>query len=382
MNREKKRRETVNRVCNLVIAFILAIGLIACGQESEQTSEAAAASTWQEQYDLGVRYLSEGNYEEAIIAFTAAIEIDPNRAETYVGRGDAYIGSGEEEDNLSAAQSDYETAIELDAANVQAYLGLADVYTLRGEYEKALEVLEQGRQRASEGDTSIFTDRISAASIKIQAEEQAYIFTEHMLSCRDLCIGEIPFWEISITDAANYYYNELPDVDSNISEFEDVLQFNAFSARSGGNGGWGYIMLQQSIGNEGVEYVQYSLTDTEWHNGTAEWCDTPIYIADLSGGMSRLDFLQKIGLSDEGVEFFIEDDDYIILECYSGNTWIGRGEAHSPEDAFYWDSFGYDSLDISRIEMRWDNVDGYDINAEFSFTFDQLNSIHLSRTKR
>ena len=40
--------------------------------------------TWQEQYDLGVRYLSEGNYEEAIIAFTAAIEIDPNKAEAYL----------------------------------------------------------------------------------------------------------------------------------------------------------------------------------------------------------------------------------------------------------------------------------------------------------
>ena len=50
------------------------------------------AAQWQEQYDLGVRYLSEGNYEEAIIAFTAAIEIDPNRAEAYVRRGDAYIG--------------------------------------------------------------------------------------------------------------------------------------------------------------------------------------------------------------------------------------------------------------------------------------------------
>ena len=63
MNREKKRRETVNRVCNLVIALILAIGLIACGQGSGQTSEVATASTWQEQYDLGIA-LASGNLEE------------------------------------------------------------------------------------------------------------------------------------------------------------------------------------------------------------------------------------------------------------------------------------------------------------------------------
>ena len=49
-----------------VLLLILMMVLPACGQKE-------AAPTWQEQYDLGIRYLSEGNYEEAIIAFTAAI---------------------------------------------------------------------------------------------------------------------------------------------------------------------------------------------------------------------------------------------------------------------------------------------------------------------
>lgn len=51
--------------------------------------------TWQEQYDLGVRYLSEGNYEEAVIAFTAAIEIDNKLVDAYIGAADAYIGQGD-----------------------------------------------------------------------------------------------------------------------------------------------------------------------------------------------------------------------------------------------------------------------------------------------
>ena len=129
----------------MFLAAVLMLGLTACGRSAEVN--------WQEQYDLGVRYLSEGNYEEAIIAFTAAIEIDPNRAEAYVGRGDAYIGSGEIEDNLAAAQADYAAAIELDDTNVQAYLGLADVYIRRGEFEKAREVLETGLEMT--GDQSI-----------------------------------------------------------------------------------------------------------------------------------------------------------------------------------------------------------------------------------
>lgn len=62
--------------------------LAACGDTDK------GVTTWQEQYDLGIRYLSEGNYEEAIIAFTAAIEIDSKQASAYVGLADAYIGIG------------------------------------------------------------------------------------------------------------------------------------------------------------------------------------------------------------------------------------------------------------------------------------------------
>ena len=55
------------------------------------------SSGWQEQYDLGVRYLSDGNYEEAIIAFTAAIEIDPKKPQAYDKLATAYERTGDEE---------------------------------------------------------------------------------------------------------------------------------------------------------------------------------------------------------------------------------------------------------------------------------------------
>ena len=65
----------------------------------------AKAPTWQEQYDLGVRYLSEGNYQEAIIAFTAAIEIDPKQENAYIGLADAYIGMGDYEQARQVLQT-------------------------------------------------------------------------------------------------------------------------------------------------------------------------------------------------------------------------------------------------------------------------------------
>ena len=82
------------------ILGILILLLTACGQSQE--------TQWQEQYDLGVRYLSEGNYEEATIAFTAAIEIDPKRAEAYLKFADTYISLGDFESALSLLKTGIE----------------------------------------------------------------------------------------------------------------------------------------------------------------------------------------------------------------------------------------------------------------------------------
>ena len=81
----------------LTIAIIL--GLASCGQSTE--------AQWQEQYDLGVRYLSEGNYEEAIIAFTAAIEIDPKQPNAYLKASEAYMGMGDTEAAISILEEGF-----------------------------------------------------------------------------------------------------------------------------------------------------------------------------------------------------------------------------------------------------------------------------------
>lgn len=130
----------MKRCFYIVLALVLTVALTSC---------ASAETRWQEQYDLGVRYLSEGNYQEAIIAFTAAIEIDPKQALAYVGRGDAYVASGETEENLTAAQTDYEKALELDETLAEAYLGLSDIYIRQGEYEQTMEILQKGLEQTN-----------------------------------------------------------------------------------------------------------------------------------------------------------------------------------------------------------------------------------------
>lgn len=69
---------------------------------------AAQQPTWQEQYDLGMRYLSESNYEESILALRAAIEIDPRRPEAYRALARAYEASGDPEMAQSILTQGYE----------------------------------------------------------------------------------------------------------------------------------------------------------------------------------------------------------------------------------------------------------------------------------
>ena len=79
----------MKKIAALFTALALILGLCTCSR--------SAAATWQEQYDLGIRYLSEGNYREAIIVFNAAIEIDPKQADAYIGLADAYVAQGDTE---------------------------------------------------------------------------------------------------------------------------------------------------------------------------------------------------------------------------------------------------------------------------------------------
>lgn len=50
--------------CLWLAVFLL---LTACGQGASFSENASSVEglSWQEQYDLGIHYLSEGNYEEA-----------------------------------------------------------------------------------------------------------------------------------------------------------------------------------------------------------------------------------------------------------------------------------------------------------------------------
>ena len=90
----------MRRFVSLLLSLCMVLPLCACGPKE-------TASTWQEQYDLGIRYLSEGNYEEAIIAFTAAIKIDSKQPDIYEKLAESYVATGDTEQARKTLEDGY-----------------------------------------------------------------------------------------------------------------------------------------------------------------------------------------------------------------------------------------------------------------------------------
>ena len=75
--------------------------LCACGKKGP---------TWQEQYDLGMKYLNEKDYEEAVTAFQVASSIAPKQQPAYIGAADAYVGMAGSGDESIDVEKCYEAA--------------------------------------------------------------------------------------------------------------------------------------------------------------------------------------------------------------------------------------------------------------------------------
>lgn len=95
----------MKRILSLALSLCLVLGLCACGG-----SNGSSVPGWKEQYDLGVRYLTEGSYEEAILAFTAAIEIDPKQPDAYIGLAEVHVAQGDK-DKASEVLTQAETVL-------------------------------------------------------------------------------------------------------------------------------------------------------------------------------------------------------------------------------------------------------------------------------
>lgn len=94
-----------------------------------------------EYYNRGIAYTEKGEYDQAILNFTKAIEINPKFAEAYYRRGIGYGKKGE----YDRAIIDFTKAIEIKPKDVKAHYARGIVYAEKGEYDKALEDVQKAK---------------------------------------------------------------------------------------------------------------------------------------------------------------------------------------------------------------------------------------------
>ncbi|MCD8222662.1 MAG: zinc-ribbon domain-containing protein [Clostridiales bacterium] len=128
---------------SLAILLIVAIIFLAVPKVNQKRYESLIKE--------GNRYLTEMNYEEAVIAFTKAIRIEEKEPDAYIGRGNAYTGladkggSGDgDQSTYQLAEADYKKALKLDKTLTDVYEKLSEVYLAQDKADKAEKILEQG----------------------------------------------------------------------------------------------------------------------------------------------------------------------------------------------------------------------------------------------
>ena len=89
----------MKKIISLILSLVMILSFTACGTKAE--------AGWKEQYDLGIKYVNEAKYDEAILAFTKALEIDPKQAPVYISLAEVYV----RQENYTAAQETLDKAI-------------------------------------------------------------------------------------------------------------------------------------------------------------------------------------------------------------------------------------------------------------------------------
>ncbi len=125
----------------IFISAVLAVAAIAAAVVIG-VSASRSGSDLQAQLDLGEKYISELDYENAVIAYEEALEIDPYCLDAYLGLSDAYMALGQQDKAIEIM----EQAKAMLPDSVEVYVSLAQLYASQEKLDLVVSTLEAGIQ--------------------------------------------------------------------------------------------------------------------------------------------------------------------------------------------------------------------------------------------
>lgn len=230
----------------------------ACGQK---------APTWQEQYDLGVRYLEDGNYEEAIIAFTAAIEIDPN--------------------------------------NTESYLRLADIYSELTDYENAKLVLEKGFENTED-------EVIKTKLNELLEEHLSLLLKEDVDYANDFLVGGKPVTNCTLADIIAAYPSAKEE-----EWYYDPIRESSLDE--------GMIQYRQRVKTEMHGFSDGVVAGAVSNDSPLNWLsfqyeNSPAFdFREIALGDSFEDVIRKLGFNEDSEDYL---KDYSSINVHVSNEYV------------------------------------------------------------
>ena len=132
---------------SIVVVLLVVIGIITAVTVSGSSDTKAVLK----QLSLGEKYLSELDYEKAVVAYNKVIEIEPRNLQAYLGLAEAYEGLDQTENAIAALETaisivkeDKSSNGEVPEGSENIYIKLADLYENSGDTEKAYRTLQEG----------------------------------------------------------------------------------------------------------------------------------------------------------------------------------------------------------------------------------------------
>lgn len=130
-----RKRNIILVTVLLAIVLIIAIA-VACRQ-------VARSNEVKSNIEMGDLYLSELDYEQAIVSYQMALDIDARNTEANLGLAEAY----EAQQMYAYAEAVYQNMLENDDTQAEVFERLADLYMQQGKLEEAKKLLEQAAAR-------------------------------------------------------------------------------------------------------------------------------------------------------------------------------------------------------------------------------------------
>lgn len=167
------------KIIGLSVIFIVIV-IIIIGVILYQNNDAINV---RKQLDLGEKYLSELEYDQAAAAYEAAIEIEPMNVDAYLGLADVYMGKG-----------DYEAAVRV----LQKGYDLTQDETLKGKMDEVkirIDSIEEKKLNNKERESSYELENMGGQVKEVSIQEFLDAPT---------CIGK-HIKDVSLTEFYKYY---------------------------------------------------------------------------------------------------------------------------------------------------------------------------------